>query len=238
MIRGVLSWPHEAFQSMDRVLRNQPNVDQRGGLPFTTVLGVVVGCGVFYGALMGTYGWVVGARPFVDQSFQMVYSAIKVPLLLLLTTAVSLPSFFVLNTLFGVRDDFDKVIRAIVSVQAGLTIILSSLAPITLFFYFGCENSPRSYHLAILLNALMFGIASVSAQWLLRVYYRPLIRKNPIHRVLLRSWIGVYAFVGVQCGWTMRPFIGNPKVEATFFRENKFGNAYVELWEIVLNVIF
>ena len=60
---------------------------------------------MFYGGVMGTYGGFGGPR-----MWQVVYSAVKVPFLLFTTFVLSLPSFFVINTLLGLRADFPKVI--------------------------------------------------------------------------------------------------------------------------------
>ena len=188
---------------------------------------LVVVFGLAYGAVMGTY-----AGPQGPRVTQMVYSAVKVPLLLLLTFAISLPSFFVLNTLLGVRDDFGAAVRALVATQAALTIVLASLAPFTGVWYV----SVAGYRHAILFNALMFGIASVAAQFLLRRLYRPLIERNPKHRLLLRAWLVVFAFVGIQMGWVLRPFIGNPRGATTFFRAGAWGNAYVEVAGMIREV--
>ena len=188
---------------------------------------LVVIFGLAYGAVMGTYLGPAGPRVT-----QMLFSAVKVPLLLLLTFAISLPSFFVLNTLLGVRDDFGDAVRALVATQAALTIILASLAPITAFWYL----SVGGYRQAILFNALMFGIASVAAQFLLRRLYRPLIARNAKHRLLLRAWLLVFAFVGIQMGWVLRPFIGNPQAPTRFFRAGAWGNAYVEVANMVRDV--
>jgi hypothetical protein len=184
--------------------------------------------GGFYGALMGTYGGFGGDRPLV-----ILFSALKVPLLLVVTFLVCLPSFFVLNTLFGLRDDFATVFRALVLTQAGLTIILLSCAPITLFWYASVAN----YDAAILFNSLMFGVSSVAAQWLLRRLYQPLIARNPHHRSLMRVWLVLYAFVGIQTAWTLRPFIGNPAQPAQFFRSEAWGNAYVEVVQKVVGLL-
>ncbi len=191
-------------------------------------LGVlVVVFGVLYGAVMGSYAGVFGER-----FLQVVYSAAKVPLLLMLTFALSLPSFFVINTLLGLRSDFAYAVRALVATQAGLTIILASFAPFTVLWY----ASFRDYRAAILFNAVMFGTASVSAQWLLRRFYEPLIRRNRQHRLMLRGWLVIYAFVGIQMGWVLRPFIGNPNSPTQFFREEAWGNAYVQLAQIIIHL--
>jgi hypothetical protein len=185
---------------------------------------LVLAFGMTYGAIMGTFGGLGG-----DRALQVVYSAVKVPLLLLATLALSLPNFFVLNTLVGLRADFAEALRALVAAQAGLTIVLVALSPLTLFWY----ASSTDYHTAILFNGLMFGLASVGAQFVLRRAYQPLIERDPRHRWSLRLWLIIYAFVGIQMGWILRPFVGDPTKPVQFFREDTFGNAYI----IVLRMI-
>jgi hypothetical protein len=198
-------------------------------LPPAAALGLaIVVYGMFYGAVMGTYGGIAGAR-----IWQVAYSAIKVPILLYGTFFLSLPSFFVLNTLFGLRGDFQRVLGALVSTQAGLTVILSSLAPFTAFWYV----SGSDYGPAILFNGVMFGVASFSAQWMLRRSYVPLVRANPKHRWMLVTWIVIYVFVGIQMGWVLRPFIGNPAAPIQFFREGSWSNAYEVVIEMIWDVM-
>ena len=83
----------------------------------------------------------------------------------------------------------------------------------------------------------MFAVASISAQWLLRRDYRPLIERHPAHRWMLRTWIVIYVFVGIQMGWVLRPFIGNPRAPVQFFREDSWSNAYVVVLEMIWKVL-
>ena len=182
------------------------------------LLAILIVFGFTYGLAMGSFGGLSDTR-----WLQMLYSAAKVPLLLLATFALSLPSFFVLNTILGTRADFAAVLRALIASQAGLTVVLAAFAPVTLFWY----ASSASYDDAILFNAFMFAVASLAAQWMLRRLYRPLIAANPRHRALLKSWLLIYAFVGIQMGWLLRPFIGAPSAQPQFFRAEMWGNAYV-----------
>ncbi len=83
--------------------------------------GAIILFGMAYGAVMGTFGpvgllyaprspdWLSALE---DRSWQIVYSALKVPLLIVATFLLSLPSFFVLNTLLGLRSDFGAALRA------------------------------------------------------------------------------------------------------------------------------
>jgi hypothetical protein len=217
------------FRLADVVLRGETSSVQlrrTTGVPRLSSLSlIIVGFGMFYGGVMGTYGGVGGPR-----AWQVVYSAVKVPFLLFVTFLLSLPSFFVVNTLLGLRDDFPRVLRALMATQAGLTVILSALAPFTAFWYV----SGSQYQPAILFNGVMFAVASFSAQWMLRRDYRPLVRKNPKHRWMLRAWVVIYVFVGIQMGWVLRPFIGNPAQPVQFFREESWSNAY----EVVIQMIW
>jgi hypothetical protein len=190
--------------------------------------GFVLGCGLAYGAVMGSFGGLLG-----DRGWQVVYSAVKVPLLLLATLALSLPSFFVLNTLLGLRADFAQAVRALAASQAALTIILVSLSPFTLFFY----ASSTDYQAAILFNAAMFAVASVGAQFLLRREYRTLVARDPRHRWMLRGWLLVYAFVGIQMGWLLRPFLGALNQPVQFFRADTWDNAYVIVARMIWSVL-
>ena len=182
---------------------------------------LAVACGMGYGVVMGSFG---------GRGLQSVYSALKVPLLLAATVALSLPSFFIVNTLLGLRDDFARAVRAVVAAQAALAVVLVSLAPLTAFWY----ASSAVYNSAILFNALMFGVASVAAQAPLRVAYRPLIARDRKHLAMVRVWVVVYAFVGVQMGWVLRPFIGDPVGPVEFFRSGAWDNAYVVVAGMVL----
>ena len=193
------------------------------------LLSLLVVFGLIYGAVMGSFGGVTGGR-----GLQVVYSGVKVPLLLVVTFGLSLPSFFVLNTLLGVRNDFGDVLRGLVTTQAALTIVLAALAPLTAFWYASSDN----YRQALAFNAFVFAVASFAAQLLLRRWYRPLVARNGRHRVLLRSWLVIYAFVGIQMAWVLRPFVGHPDAPTRFFRYGSaWGNAYEHVAETLWKAV-
>ncbi len=179
---------------------------------------IAIACAMAYGAVMGSYGVVTGGV-----WVQMLYGAIKVPILLLVTFALTLPSFLVINTLMGLRNDLKQVVSALLTAQAVVAIALVSLAPLTLFWYV----SFRDYNIAILFNGVMFALASAGAQRPLRERYAALVRRDKRHGTMLKLWLLTYAFVGIQMGWVLRPFIGRPGAPAQFFRDEKWDNAYV-----------
>src|SRR5690606_17764947 len=51
-------------------------------------------------------------------------------------------------------------------------------------------------------------------------------------RLVFGCWIVVFALVGAQMGWVLRPFIGSPNLPFTLFRERKSN-----FFEAVLNAI-
>ena len=160
---------------------------------------------------------------------QVAYSGIKVPLLLFMTFAISLPSFYVLNMLLGLARDFRLAVRALVATQAGIAVLLASFAPFTALFYF----SSSQYGSAVVVNAFVFGVASFTGQFLMRRNYKTLIERNPKHRFLLGAWIFVYALVGIQMGWILRPFIGSLESETEFIRMEEWTNAYTVVFRLI-----
>ncbi len=198
-------------------------------VPLTHLLGYVILGGAFYGAVMATFGGLAG-----DRSLQVLYTALKVPLLILGTFGLTLPTFFVVNSLLGLRADFAAAVRGLVATQAGVAIVLASLTPYTLLFYVTSDD----YHAASFFNSLMFTVASVAGQVLLRRHYGPLIARNARHRLTVRLWLLLYAFVGIQMCWVLRPFLGWKDMPVTFFRQEAWGNAYVILLQKYLGLFF
>jgi hypothetical protein len=217
-----------AVHHIDRALRGGANSELgNGSIGIVRGLAMTVLGGTIYGLVMGAFGGFTG-----DRTIQIIYSGAKVPMLIVLTGALAMPSFFVLNSLLGLRSDFGEVITALATTQTAVAVVLASLAPYTALWY----ASTTDYQEAILFNAVMFAVASLAAQRVLRQRYVPLIARNPRHRVMLRVWLATYAFVGIQMGWVLRPFIGQPGRQVTFFREDAWGNAYIFIVDMVLAV--
>lgn len=66
-------------------------------------------------------------------------------------------------------------------------------------------------------------------------------RKSPAASVrpgrnIMRVWVAIYAVVGAQMAWIMRPFIGAPGIEFSFFRE-RGGNFLKALLETLAGLL-
>lgn len=190
-----------------------------------TLLLTILAAGSLAGAFIGTFALDEPAR-----LLGVLYTSLKVPLLILLTAAITLPGFFVISTILRLRDDWPIVLRAILRGQAALCCTLAALAPITTFLYI----SGLSYRFALLWNTFVFLIAALVAQLIMRRAYAPLIARNRRHRATLLLWTTLYAFVGIQMAWTLRPFIGAPHVTPTFFRDEPLSNAYIVVLRLIV----
>ncbi|MEW6746267.1 MAG: hypothetical protein AB1486_26295 [Planctomycetota bacterium] len=195
-----------------------------GEVPWTAMALIVSGASFLYGAVMGSFG----VRPL-----QMLYSGLKVPLLLGVSTLICLPSIFVLNTVMGLRRDLSAVMRGLLVSQGTVAVTLASLAPITAFMYL----STTGYELAKSLNALIFLVAALAGQITLARHYRPLIAADPRHRLELTAWLVLYLFVAIQMAWLLRPFIGAPDRPPEFLRDEPWDNAYVQLFRAVASAL-
>ena len=214
-----------AISSIDDILRDSASARIYAGIgKVMHIVTIAVMAGAFYGAVMGGFEF----RPA-----QIMISATKVPMLLGVTFLISLPSFFVFNTLFGLRAEFGTTLMSLLTAQATLLLTLASLAPLTAL----CYCATNDYDFAILFNGGMFAVATIAGQISLRRAYRELIALDSRHRVMLAIWMGTYCFVGIQMGWVLRPFIGNPLQEPHFFRQGAWSNAYVFVGRLVWNAV-
>lgn len=179
---------------------------------------VVAGAGLHGFALGATSGHVLLA----------VWSAVKVPLLLLLSSAVTLPSFYVLHAVLGLRDDFVAACRGLLGAQAALALALGALAPPVGFLALSITDP----YLLTLADGALFAVAVGVGQVVLRRHYRPLLSRDPRHRVTLACWAVLYVFFAIQLAWVLRPFLGTPGYPVEFLRATALEqNAYVVLVE-------
>jgi hypothetical protein len=192
----------------------------RGSVPWIELTLITVAGGFLYGAVMGFYG----ARPL-----QAFYSGLKVPLLLGVSSLVCLPSFFVINALLGLRDDFAAAFRGVLAAQATLAVSLAVLSPVLVIIYLSIHRYPQ----AVFFNGIQFAMATALGQLVLTRHYRPLVRANPRHRIGKLSWLALYVFVAIQMAWVLRPFIGAPALPTRFLREEAWSNAYMRVAEML-----
>ncbi|UCC89445.1 MAG: hypothetical protein JSV81_09080 [Anaerolineales bacterium] len=176
-------------------------------------------------AFLALYGAVMGST---HSLWQTLSSAVKLPVLFLATLIVCSPTLYFFNVLFGSNQSLSQNIALILTAITVTSVLLLSFAPITLFFLLTTSH----YQFFKLLNVAVFSIAgSMGVLFLsqgMRIVSASGHEGSKARRRVLRLWILVYAFVGSQMAWTLRPFIGAPSMRFELFR-NLGGNFYTNI---------
>lgn len=184
------------------------------GLPWRRLVALLLLFAALHGACVGAFGL---------RGLQILYSALKLPLLLGLSTAICLPNFYAVNAVLGLRDDFGAALRGVLATQATVAVVLASLSPLVALIYVSSD----SYPLAIVGNGVLFAVAALGGQVTLARHYEVLIARNARHLWARRTWLVLYVFVAIQLAWMLRPFVGAPEMATSFFRSGPWSNAYV-----------
>lgn len=232
---------------MDMLLRERPaiwqqiHVEHRLDILIRDLVVASAGAFACYGAVLG----------LSQGLLQALASAVKLPLLFLLTLGICLPTLYVFNVLGGGRLSARQALALMLVAITGTSIFTLAFAPVTLFFLV----TGHSYQLFILINvailALTGGVGLVSL--VKSTHYLnalsaaetapratedededappaapPALLINPN---LLWAWLMLYGFVGAQLAWTLRPFFGIPNEPFALFRpiEGSFAESVIQM---------
>ena len=175
--------------------------------------------------LLGTvfYGFVAGVSV---GGWQILYDPVKMPWVLIFTLLLCLPSLYVFSCYLGSRLDLLQTCALAFNSTAVVSTILIGFAPITWFFMF---TAPGSHHFAVLVNVIVFTIAGFfGIQFLsrgVRALNRELKERKAMERVV-RWWVVLYAVVGAQMAWLLRPYFTPTDV----FIRPRAGNFFVAVF--------
>ena len=169
----------------------------------------------FYGAAAGAY-----AGPL-----QCVSAAIKLPVLFLGTLAICFPGFFVIQVLVGSRLRLAQVLALILGALALCAIVLAAVVPVALFFLLTGANYYflELLHVAIVLGAGLVGMVALHEGLAFACEKRGVYPRNAM--TIMQVWAVLFAFVGVQMAWNLRPFVGDRGEPFQVFRHYE-GNFY------------
>ncbi|TNE48582.1 MAG: hypothetical protein EP343_15985 [Deltaproteobacteria bacterium] len=183
------------------------------------------------GIVMGSYsgGW------------QVLFAAIKVPLILLVTLAICQLPFWTWGKYFRARLQMGQVAGITLSAMATTSLLLLGLCPL-LWLVVG--GGTAKYHVAIL---TVVGVFLLSGLGGVRVLFQGLIHvaspADPKQREgLLKMawvWMGLYTIVGMQVVWILRPFLSHPwaKHESVVFFRSLDSNVYQAIWKTLMGVL-
>ncbi|HEY9859810.1 MAG TPA: hypothetical protein V6D16_09905 [Candidatus Obscuribacterales bacterium] len=183
--------------------------------------------------LFAIYGAVIGA---FAGPLQAISSAVKLPALYLITLIICLPTLYFFNIIFGSKLTLGQHFVVLLGAAAIISILLFSFAPVTLFFLATIDN----YQFFKLLNVIIFGITGFLGINFLYDGLQALSHQDSVGQAtrtqILQSWLILYAFVGSQLGWTLRPFFGAPGQPFELFRDME-GNFYLNVIQSILDVL-
>ena len=158
---------------------------------------VVLAFGGLYGAIIGIFG---GGQ-------QVLFAAAKVPLILLGTSLLCLPTFYVFNSILGSRLSLGQTTALVFLLAAAAAILLMGFAPIAWFFTVSAGGPVfmSFFHIAVFAVGLLFGVSWLNAS---RRYLRRLAGgQASAPGGFFALWVALYAVVGCQLAYYLRPIL-------------------------------
>lgn len=189
-----------------------------------TWLGLVLvtcGCAALYGGVFGSWhGWRLA-----------LYAALKFPLVLLATAALTLPLNWTLAVATRAPLTFRQVALLTFLTLALAALVVASLAPVAWVFVRSAPppgaGARTAHNLLYLMHTAFVGGAGYASVALLR---GALARRGgvgpPVARAI-RIWVVTFALVGGEVAWALRPFVGSVYRRVEFLRDDALdGNVY------------
>ena len=169
----------------------------------------------FYGAVAGAYAGPV----------QALSAAIKLPVLFLGTLAICFPGFFVIQVLAGSRLRLSQVLALVAAALALSAVVLAAIVPVALFFLLTGANYYflELLHVTIVLVSGLVGMAALHEGLAFACEKRGVYPRRAM--TIMQVWAVLFAFVGIQMAWNLRPFVGDRGEPFKVFRHYE-GNFY------------
>jgi hypothetical protein len=184
-------------------------------------------------AFFALYGAVMGSSHSLWQAFS---SAVKLPLLFLTTLIVCAPTLYFFNLNFGSNQSLSQNIALMLTTITVTSVLLLSFAPVVTFFLL----TTSQYQFFKLLNVGVFSISGIVGVVFLsrgmQIVSHGGGEGRGARRTVVWLWIALYAFVGSQMAWTLRPFVGAPGLPFELFRQlggNFYANILASIGEIL-----
>lgn len=169
-----------------------------------------------YGVVMGSY----------NSFLQSMVTGIKMPCLIFLSLLICFPALYVIQYMIGSTMSILQMANIILSGFIVFTTITISFAPIVLFFMVTSDNYAflKLLHVAILTFSGIFAVKTI-----INGLKYACEKKNIYPRLgmnIFKMWVIIFAFVGSQLAWNLRPFVGSNDLPFELFRQRE-SNFYV-----------
>ena len=195
---------------------------------------IVIGSGL-YGATMGCW----------RDALQALYTGIKFPLVILLTTLGNALINGMLAPLLGLHLTFRQCLLVILMTFAITAAILAAFSPIAVFVVWNTPpltdatrlTSPE-YGFLQLTHVALIAFAGVMGNLCLAPLLRQWSGNAVVARNVLLSWLAVNLLLGSQISWVLRPFIWDPARPVEFLGpEYLRGSFYETVFEAARRLI-
>ncbi len=181
-------------------------------------------------ALYAVYGVTMG---LFRGAYPAAVSGLKMPFLYLLTLVICFPPFYVLNCQLGPRLRAGECARLLLVAVGANAIAVASYSPFSLFFTL--TTSKQGYLFLVLMHVAAFGLSAIASLVAVAFIFRATAQEkgHRLHPAFILGWGLLYAFVGTQLAWTLRPWIGAWNVPYHPFRP--IGGSFLEaVWKAML----
>ena len=185
----------DPMQFLDATERGADDPSAAASLARVLLAAIAVGGGIF--------GAVVGAH---RGGLQVLWCAVKVPLILVLTLVVCTPAFVALARAAGLALGARGVITLSLASCARFALVLLGLAPIVWL----AQGWSMGYHRVILAVVAVCAVAGFAA---VRLTFRGLSRAGGAGARVAVAVVTIFALVGAQTSWILRPFVVRPRTE-------------------------
>ena len=199
------------------------------------VVVIIAGAGA-YGAAMGSW----------RAPEQALFTAIKFPLVILLTSLGNALLNGMLASLLGMNIGFRQCLLVIFMSFTIASAILGSFSPLMFFIVW---NTPPAAHVASA-DAAAYGFmqlavvgvisfAGIMANLRLVPLLRELSGSRAVPLRVLFAWLAGNLLLGSQIVWLMRPFIGDPTIPVEFLTRHALeGNFFEAVFHDICRLIF
>jgi len=222
-----------SFLVIEHILRNRADFfdEVRNGNDLSAKIRDMLVSSCMFFAL---YGLVMG---YSNSWMQSLSSAVKLPVLFLITLVICLPTLYFFNLLFGSKLTLPQTLALILTAITVTAVLTLSFAPISLFFWLTAPNYQffKLLNVGILTLTGFFGLTFL-VQGMRYVQHEG----RSVRTIILWMWIFVYGFVGTQMAWTLRPFFGAPELPFQLFRQfggNFYVNVMESFWQLLAGLL-
>jgi hypothetical protein len=210
-------------------------VRRTASLAWFCVTAIVVGAGL-YGAAIGSW----------REPLQALYTGIKLPLAILLTTLGNGLLNGMLAPLLGLSVTLRQSLVLVLFGFAVTAILLGALSPVALFLVWNTpplnaatQFASPEYGFLQLTLALFVAVAGITGCARLWPLLREWAGSAQIGGRVLFAWLATNLFLGSQVCWVLRPFIWDPAGPARFIgREYLRGSFFETVFEALRRLLF